>query len=73
MHWRTSASVQLLGAVQQQEDHFEKTPRTFGQVAAVMVGLDDAFGIVCVDVEGIQVGADALDGRKVLSQGGTGL
>jgi len=37
-------------------------------MAAVMVGLNDAFRLGCIDVESIEVRADAFYGRKVLSQ-----
>jgi hypothetical protein len=40
--------------------------RTFCQVAAVVVCLDEALGVVGVDVEGVEVGADALDWGEVL-------
>lgn len=44
----------------------EALSNVFGQMAAVMVGLDDALRIGCIDVESIEVGADAFDGCKVL-------
>lgn len=42
---------------------------TLCQVAAVVICLDEVFWVVSVDVKGVEVGADALDGRKVLGQG----
>ena len=39
---------------------------TVGDVCAVVVRLDHTLGVVGVDVEGVEMGADALYGRKVL-------
>ncbi len=38
----------------------------FGQVTAIMVCLDDACWVGGVDVEGVEVGANALNGGKIL-------
>lgn len=40
---------------------------TFCQVAAVVVCLDEALGVVGVDVKGVEVRADALYGGEILS------
>lgn len=40
--------------------------RTFCQVTAVVVRLDEALRVIGVDVEGVQVRADALDWGEVL-------
>lgn len=39
---------------------------TLGQVAAVVICLDDAFRIVSVNVEGVQVCTDRLDWSEIL-------
>jgi hypothetical protein len=39
-----------------------------GQVAAVVVSLDDAVWVGRIDVEGVEVGADVLEGREVLGK-----
>ena len=39
-----------------------------GEVAAVVVGLDNAGRVRGVDVEGVEVGADVLEGGEVLGQ-----
>lgn len=39
---------------------------TFCQMTAVVVRLDEALGVICVDMEGIEVGTNALDWCKVL-------
>ena len=41
---------------------------TFVQVGAVVVGFDASAGVVGVDVEGIQMSADLLDGAEVLCE-----
>lgn len=40
--------------------------RTFCQMTAVVICFDEALGVVGVDVESVEVGADALDWGEVL-------
>jgi hypothetical protein len=40
--------------------------RTFCQVTAVVICLNETLGVIGIDVEGVQVRADALDWSEVL-------
>ena len=42
-------------------------PHLVVQVSAVVIRLDEALGLVGVRVKGVEVGADILDGCKVLA------
>lgn len=39
---------------------------TLSQMAAVVICLNDTFGVVSINVEGVQMGTNRLDGSEIL-------
>lgn len=68
MHWRTSACrIVDERAAQMWQRANAVGMRTFCQMTAVVICFDEALGVVGVDMESVEMSADAFDWGEVLS------